>query len=785
MSVQSPKYKVQRNGGWFNLVYRLAQRLDAKGRLPRLRRHPWKSVYFAAWDLLWAGWFGVSHFVLLALSALLVAIGAHLAFERRDYAAVLFVGVLVFGGWVTVDRWRAWFRETFTFVPESRGWTDPDPAPGPGWHLDTLAKIADSELGLPRPAAEQHLSSLKSVYRLAGIGARGLGLLVLSLAAGVCVALGVTALSDGSPLSRLAWFAAPAALLLGVLDASSSWRVYLALHRRESAGAAAWADRSLLVSKGYAKVVAEEDYAPLGRGPESSPSIALGGIGRDWKFQKYALALPLVDLTGHLGIFGPPGTGKTKTFQLSLIRQWAAYGTAVVLDIKGELFACSAHYYRDRFRLDFIHPESSDRLGLIRRIYGDTNLAGELAAIICGMKGESSEGGGDNEQFWQQSTTNLLKVLLLEIAEREQRGEYADPAGIATILEFIAAHSIEHKPDGRVVNHLDEALTASTNRDVRIGWGLLRSSHVETLQNILVSLSVKLEPFRTPLARMVLTPPNASERALGIREIPASILREPGHAIFVMIDEGQATEYKNVLATVFGLFAASLRKTSATQSNRYCLFSLDEAGTVPIRGLENDINAGRGRGMCYALGLQSLAQLKKIYGAEGAQAIVQGIRTLVVLPGTKGETAEFFCQLAGKTTTFTDTVSNDATPSNERRPEVGRDLISADDIRKLAEYRQGIVFPFTISPVRVQFPPDGTHLDVLRTPLPDYAADSSPYTDELSPVADPVPLTVAGLDGDAFFLNPTLVFERLPDDEAVPVLDDDWNEDVNEEGELR
>jgi len=66
--------------------------------------------------------------------------------------------------------------------------------------------------------------------------------------------------------------------------------------------------------------------------------------------------LPLKQLLTHTGIFGPSGSGKSATFYMNILRDWSQWGSALVMDIKGELYAHTARYFDQVYRLDLENP---------------------------------------------------------------------------------------------------------------------------------------------------------------------------------------------------------------------------------------------------------------------------------------------------------------------------------------------------------------------------------------------------------------------------------------------
>ena len=97
--------------------------------------------------------------------------------------------------------------------------------------------------------------------------------------------------------------------------------------------------------------------------------------------------------------------------------------------------------------------------------------------------------------------------------------------------------------------------------------------------------------------------------------------------------EGDATRYKNVLATFIGQAVNELRFDNDAVDLAPVGFVLDEAANVPLVGLKEIAGVGRGRRIGLILGYQNLPQVHDQYGQEGGNAILGSIGTMIFLPG--------------------------------------------------------------------------------------------------------------------------------------------------------
>ena len=278
--------------------------------------------------------------------------------------------------------------------------------------FDTFARRIDLKYSLPRPALRQHLSShhaLKQYLQVMTL----CGLVVLTSVL-ACVSFFVIpwALKLGPEYYAYAMLAVVVDLILAF---AACLEVYVGTYdwffHSETHGKAQWATLAHLKERGFVRLRPELEREDV------SPKLAFGTFGPR---HEIALALPHVP---HFAVYGPPGCGKTISLFLPIARQWAALGAAVILDLKRQLFTHAAHYYEAVHLVDLIDWECSHRLPLLERCQSNPQFAFELACLIVGYD-SSKERSGDND-FFQHSSSNLLKLLLLHVAHGNPTGSLA------------------------------------------------------------------------------------------------------------------------------------------------------------------------------------------------------------------------------------------------------------------------------------------------------------------------------------------------------------------------
>jgi type IV secretory pathway TraG/TraD family ATPase VirD4 len=554
--------------------------------------------------------------------------------------------------------------------------------------LDHFFKRIDAKYRLPRPANALHLDAYQAGFRLL----RDVGEGMVMLACGVITAFiiwGIANILQATFETRIYFiFGMIITILISLSEALSLVLPYYRISQRLTHGSARWADVPTLRSLGLAHLT--RFSLPKG-------ALRLGRLTR-----KYDLALPFERVICHMAIFGPPNSGKSSSFIMTMAQDWSRAGSAIFLDPKGELFKHTARHFKRVYRLDLAQPWLSDRWNFVPACKSDAELAHEVASIIVGFDANKVYNG---DPFWPQAETALATGVLLHLPQT------ADSPTPAMLTEFLAT---------RELNYLNSEMTQSPDEEARIQWGIFKKADREKTQGgVFVGLGTKLAPLRTPHAMAVMQSVSEEERRRGIREIDLNQLREPGTAIYVIVPEGDATRYRIVLSILFGLVASVVRKTSDDPRAAPVLMALDEAGNIPIHHLSEQLGVGRGRRCGIVLGYQNIGQLYKQHGHDGANAILGSVGTMVFLPGLDSETAQYAARRIGRTTVLQHT-SVDAPGSkfdNERDSEAGRDLLDAAELRQMVEHSQAVAITGTAPPVMFGFPPFSKGGRVAR-PLP-------------------------------------------------------------------
>jgi type IV secretory pathway TraG/TraD family ATPase VirD4 len=586
-----------------------------------------------------------------------------------------------------------------------------------GYDIQTIAEKWDVKYGFTRPANFQHLSSYQTFLRLAKDYSIILFYLVLAVASTGLLIYSISILwysgifeESNYPLFVGSFFGLVLIWAGFTADYKSIFWAYRKELQRETHGSSKWADEEHLKSQ---KLIAKTGQIPKG-------SIAVARYKND-----YELVLPMDVMAQSVVLIGPPKSGKTATIILNVIRQFAQYGGMLAIDPKGELFEYSAYEYNNYYRLDLKDPEFSDYFDLFGACRGNPTLAGKVAHYLMSSSGKAKD------PIWEMAATGMTKALILHLCEI-----FKHPTP-QTIYRFLEANPAKAKKRVNMETGADEwyyplheALSNSPSEEACITWGASFSQIAkETFGSVIFQMFSNLEIFTDPKVQAVLRPPTADEKSSGRRTINFHELRkkfkkdgrETGTAIYVVVQEGEMERLKRVISAFLAIADDVLRETGGDEDDIVPVLTMyEEAGNCPPPGLQEKVNVGRGRKMYNFICLQNKSQLEDAYGEKAAKAIMESVGTLMFLPGMKGDNADFAVRLIGRTTVLQKSVRDAQANAfdSENASETGRNLMDADELRRLKWFNQLIVINNDSLPIRARFSENQKIVDARQaTPI--------------------------------------------------------------------
>lgn len=536
----------------------------------------------------------------------------------------------------------------------------------------------DARRGIPRKANEQYLPAYQAFWAWANdVGQAvffalvGIGGAFLSLFAGYL--LGISGL-----LWLVFWSLALISLAAAFLDAYLLAWSYRLWTMSTSHGSARWARLKDLIAK---RLVNRLSGTSL---PKNALPIARVFGGRD-------LYLPKNQWLRHFVMFGPTGSGKSKTFFMRMIRAILKLSSCLVYDPKGELCEQTGDFARRVFRLDLNNPEKSDRWNFIPQCKENPAFACQIAGMMIGAENRQKT---SQDPFWGDAEQLALTAILLHLAA--VYGEKAIPSFAADFL--IATQDTDA---------FGAAMKTSPSFYAQQAYFAFCKAPVQTRGSVLIGLYNKMRPFTLEPARMVMSSPTKEEIQKGCRTIDFKMLRQPGTAVYLVVSEGAAEMYKEFIATFLGQAVLEMRLDGVNEPKYPCFVLIDEAYQLNVAEVKRISGIGRGRGVGLGLGYQDLPQMYDQYGKEQANAILGTVMTKIFLPGLDDVTAEYASKQLGDTTIFAKTYQDFPGKRNDniRYAEQKRALMHAGEVRQIAAHKELLIVCDTAPPIKAAYPP--------------------------------------------------------------------------------
>lgn len=537
----------------------------------------------------------------------------------------------------------------------------------------------DARRGIPRKANEQYLPAYQAFWAWAADVGQAVFFVSLGIA-GAFLSLFAGYLLEASGLLWLVfWSLALISLAAAFLDAYLLRWSYRLRTMSTSHGSARWACLKDLIRKGLVNRFRE---TPL---PENALPLAKVFGGRD-------LYLPKEQWLRHFVMFGPTGSGKSKTFFMRMIRAVLLCSSCLVYDPKSELCEQTAMHARRIFRLDLNNPEKSDRWNFVPACRENPAFACQIAGMMIGAEALAKT---TQDPFWGEAEQIALTAILLHLAA--VYGERAIPAFAADFLIGIGDDEAA----------FGAALESSPSFYARQAYHAFRKAPVQTRGSVLIGLYNKLRPFTLAPARMVTCSPTAEEIENGCRTIDFRELRKPGTAVYLVVSEGAAEMYKEFIATFLGQAVLEMRLDGVNEPKHPCFVLIDEAYQLNVAEVKRISGIGRGRGVGLGLGYQDLPQMYDQYGKEQANAILGTVMTKIFLPGLDDVTAEYASKQLGDTTIFAKTYQDFPGKKNDniRYAEQKRSLMHAGEVRQIAAHKELLIVNDTAPPIKAAYPP--------------------------------------------------------------------------------
>ena len=400
----------------------------------------------------------------------------------------------------------------------------------------------------------------------------------------------------------------------------------------------------------------------------------------------------------HCLMIGASGVGKTAFFLYPNLEFACASGMSyLALDTKGDLArnygTIAKKYYGYHVSvIDLRNPTRSDGSNLLTLINRYMDIAREhpdnlaarakaekyakiLAKTIVNPGGDEQDRG--QNAFFYDAAEGLLTAVILLLAEYvplDSAGhEKRHIVSVFKLVQELLAPSGQNKKTGFQV--LMDNLP-STHKARWFAGAALNTSE-QGMASVMSTVLSRLNAFLDSELEQVLCFDSA---------IDAEHFAAEKSAIFLVLPEEDNT--KNFMA---GLMIQNLSRELFSVADEHggklqnrVVFYCDELGTMPPFDILPLFSAGRSRKLTLVPIIQSLAQLEKNYGKEGAEIIGDNCQdTIFGGFAPNSQTAETLSKALGSRTVLTGSVSKGKDNTSQSLQMAERALLSPDELKNL------------------------------------------------------------------------------------------------------
>ena len=399
----------------------------------------------------------------------------------------------------------------------------------------------------------------------------------------------------------------------------------------------------------------------------------------------------------HCLMIGASGVGKTAFFLYPNLEYACACGMSyLALDTKGDLarnYGCiaSKYYGYQVTVIDLRNPTCSDGFNFMTLVnhYMDRakrdpndltakakaeNYAKILAKTIISPEGSSQY--GDNAFFYESAEGVLAAIVMLLaefiLPEKDGTEKRHIVSAFKLVQDLLAAPG-----GGRGKNgfHVLMDMLPPVHKARWVAGAALTAAD-QAMASVMSTVLSKLNAFLDSELEQVICRDNP---------IDAERFASSKCAIFVVIPEEDPT--KNFIASLMiqnlsrELFSVA-DETGGRLKNRVVIYA-DEFGTMPPFDVLSLFSAGRSRGLTLVPIIQSLAQLEKNYGKEGAEIVCDNCQdTIFGGFAPQSKTAEALSSALGSRTVLSGSVSQ-GKESSQSLQMIERPLMTPDELKSV------------------------------------------------------------------------------------------------------
>lgn len=426
--------------------------------------------------------------------------------------------------------------------------------------------------------------------------------------------------------------------------------------------------------------------------------VVLGCVGHKNKLEA------LVD-TGdvHTLMIGASGVGKTAFFLYPNLEFACASGMSfLVTDTKGDVFrnygaiASDCYGYKVSV-IDLRNPTRSDGNNLLHLVnrYMDAYSA-DPKDIVSKAKAEKyakiisktiiNKSGEENygqNAFFYDAAEGVLTAVILLVAEYLQptEGDQSEKRHIVSVFKLVQELLAPSPISGR---NQFQLLMEKLTPEHKAKWfaGAALNTSEQAMASVMSTVLSRLNAFLDTAMEQILCFDTA---------IDAERFCNDKSAIFIVLPEEDNTKYFMVSLMIQQLYREILAVADEQggKLNNRVVFFCDELGTIPpIDSLELMFSASRSRRLTMVPIIQSLSQLHKNYGKEGAEIIVDNCQDIIFGGfAPNSQTAEALSKALGSRTVMSGSINRGRSDPSQSLQMIERPLLTPDELKALPKGR--------------------------------------------------------------------------------------------------
>ena len=351
---------------------------------------------------------------------------------------------------------------------------------------------------------------------------------------------------------------------------------------------------------------------------------------------------------------GNPGSGKSQSVILPIIADtMKEKDSIIVTDPQGELKHEILKFAKVTGHIVIIHDPTDENAARYNLAHGinSVTLATSVANVISG-------GGG--EGYWEKAATGLFAGCLMR---------YDSIGDIAVAMNDMKRLAKELKEPGDDASFLTADWT-----EAAVGEGARQAL------GVISTLKTNIQAWADSKVRA----------ATDVSDIQAEMLLKKPVALILTVpskEKSALAPYLGACMTRLLLELDSIGEKLGGALPRPVKFIIDEFPAMGnLEVIVEQANLVRKRRISFILAAQTIGQLRRIYGPDGASTLLAGMATNIIFGGTDKDTAQHYAQLGGNMTKEVD-------PETGRKIE--RPLLTSTDIISPPHAPQGNVIIFS------------------------------------------------------------------------------------------